>query len=125
MMIAFGGWIKRHIMRKAQCPATTPKRRAWNTGRRAGHKRPAPPKQACAIRARLELAGHLRDLALFKFGIDSKLRSRDLLKLAVSDLVNDSRVWGRASVIQSEVKRPIQVERTESTRATVLRIVPT
>jgi hypothetical protein len=32
------------------------------------------PKQVWAIRARLELAGNLRDLALFNVAIDSKLR---------------------------------------------------
>jgi len=41
------------------------------------------PKQVWAIRARLELAGYLRDLPLFNVAIDSKLRGCDLVKLTV------------------------------------------
>ncbi|MCH2250541.1 MAG: integrase, partial [Cognatishimia sp.] len=52
-------------MPRVQLPATTPKRRAWNKGRIIGQKRPLIPKQVWAIRARLELAGYLRDLSLF------------------------------------------------------------
>lgn len=51
----------------------------WNKGRIIGQKRPLLPKQVWAIRARLELAGHLRDLALFNVAIDSKLRGCDLV----------------------------------------------
>ena len=73
-----------------------------------------------AIRARLELAGNLRDLALFNVAIDSKLRGCDLVKLSVTDLVKDDRVRERVSVIQSKTKRPVQFELTENTRETVL-----
>ncbi len=72
-----------------------------------------------AIRARLELAGYLRDLALFNVAIDSKLRGRDLVKLAFTDLMNADRVRERVSVTQSKTKRPVQFELTENTRDTV------
>lgn len=62
-------------MSKIQLPAIKPKRRPWNRGRLVGQKRPLLPKQVWAIRARLELAGNLRDLALFNLAIDSKLRA--------------------------------------------------
>ena len=52
-------------MPRVQLPAVTPKRRAWNKGRIIGQKRPLLPKQVWAIRARRELAGYRRDLALF------------------------------------------------------------
>jgi integrase len=78
------------------------------------------PKQVWAIRARLELAGDLRDLALLTVAIDSKLRSCDLVELEVSDLVKDRPARERASVIQSKTKRPVQFEMTENTRETVL-----
>ncbi len=107
-------------MPRVQLPATTPKPRAWNRGRIIGQKRPLLPKQVWAIRARLELAGNLRDLALFNVAIDSKLRGCDLVKLAVSDLVTVDRVRERVSVIQSKTKRPVQFELTENTRETVL-----
>ena len=60
-------------MPRIQLPAVKAKRRAWNKGRLIGQKRPLLPKQVWAIRARLELAGNLRDLALFNLAIDSKL----------------------------------------------------
>ena len=83
-------------MPRVQLPAVTPKRKAWNKGRIIGQKRPLLPKQVWAIRARLELAGYLRDLALFNVAIDSKLRGCDLVKLAVPDLVKGNRVRGGA-----------------------------
>ncbi len=107
-------------MPRVQLPAVTPKRRAWNKGRIIGQKRPLLPKQVWAIRARLELAGNLRDLALFNVAIDSKLRGCDLVKLTVTDLVKDDRVRERVSVIQSKTKRPVQFELSENTRETVL-----
>lgn len=102
-------------MPRVQLLAVTPKRRAWNKGRIAGQKRPLP-KQVWAIRARLELAGNLRDLALFNVAIDSKLRGCDLIKLAVTDLVKDDCVRERVTVIQSKTKRPVQFELTENRR---------
>ena len=99
-------------MPRVQLPAVTPKRRAWNKGRIIGQKRPLLPKQVWAIRARLELASYLRDLALFNVAIDSKLRGCDLVKLAVTDLVKDDRVRERVSVIQSTPQKPFQFEPT-------------
>ncbi|ATG36262.1 putative phage integrase [Phaeobacter piscinae] len=61
-------------MPRDQLPAVTPKRRALNKGRIIGQKRPLLPNQVWAIRARLELAENLRDVALFNVAIDSKLR---------------------------------------------------
>lgn len=78
------------------------------------------PKQVWAIRARLENAGNLRDLALFHVAIDSKLRGCDLVELAVTDLVKDDRVRERVSVIQSKTKRSVQFELTKNTRDTVI-----
>ncbi len=65
--------------------------------------------------ARLELAGNLRAPA----AIDSKPHGRDLVQLAVTDLVKDDRVRERVSVIQSKTNRPVQLEQTENTRETV------
>jgi len=62
-------------MSKIQLPAVKPKRRPWNKGRLVGQKRPLLPKQVWAIRARLELAGNLRDLVsvVRDFGTDGCL----------------------------------------------------
>lgn len=106
-------------MPRVRLPAVTPKPRAWNNGRIIGQKRPLLPKQVWAIRARLELAGNLRDLALFNVAIDSKLRGCDLVKLALTDLVRDGCVRERVSVVQSKTKRPVQLELSENTRDTI------
>ncbi len=106
-------------MSRIYLPAIKPKRRPWNKGRLIGQKRPLLPKQVWAIRARLELAGNLRDLALFNLAIDSKLRGCDLVRLKVSDLVSGDRVRKRVSVIQSKTNRPVQFEVSESTRDSI------
>ena len=107
-------------MPRVQLPLVTQKGKAWNKGRIIGQKRPLLPKQVWAIRTRLEIAGHLRDLALFNVAIDSKLRGCDLVTLTVTDLVKDGRVRERVSVIQSKTKKPVQFELTENTRDTVI-----
>ena len=106
-------------MPRVQLPATTPKRRAWNKGRIIGQKRPLLPKQVWAIRARLELAGNLRDLALFNVAIDSKLRGCDLVRLTAKDLVSSERVRERVTVVHSKTGQPVQFELTENTRDSV------
>ena len=106
-------------MPRVQLPAVTPKRRAWNKGRLVGQKRPLLPKPVWAIRARLELAGNLRDLALFNVAIDSKLRGCDLVSRQVIDLLRDDRMRERVSVVQSKTNKPVQFELAENTRETV------
>ena len=100
-------------------PAVKPKRKAWNRGRLVGQKRPLLPKQVWTIRARLELAGNLRDLALFNLAIDSKLRGCDLVRLRKSDLVVGDRVRERVTIVQSKTNRPVQFEVSENTRDTL------
>ncbi len=106
-------------MPRVQLPAVNPKRKAWNKGRLVGQKRPLLPKQVWAIRARLELAGNLRNVALFNVAIDSKLRGCDLVNLKVTDLLSGERVRERVSVIQSKTNKPVQFELTENTRNSV------
>jgi len=106
-------------MSKIYLPAVKPKRPPWNKGRLIGQKRPLLAKQVWAIRARLELAGNLRDLALFNLAVDSKLRGCDLVRLKVSDLVVGDRVRERVTVIQSKTQRPVQFEVSENTRDSI------
>jgi len=108
------------MMSKIQLPATRPSRPPWNKGRFVGQKRPLLPRQVWAIRARLEIAGDLRDLALFNLAIDSKLRGCDLVRLKVADLVVGGSVRDRVSVIQSKTGRPVQFEVSVITRKSVL-----
>ena len=88
----------------------------WNKGKLTGQKAPLRLSDIYAIRARLEIAGKTRDLALFDLGIDSKLRGCDLVSLRVRDVCHGRQVAGRAIVMQSKTKRPVQFEITEQTR---------
>ena len=67
-------------------PVPQPRSPAWNCGRIVGQKRALLPRHVWAIRVRLELAGRVRDLALFNMAIDSKLRGCDLVRLRVADV---------------------------------------
>ena len=97
-------------------PMIIPQKRAWNRGRIIGQKRPLLPKHVWAIRVRLELAGAVRDLALFNLAVDSKLRGCDLVTLRVSDVFASGAIKERVSILQSETKTPVRFEITEGTR---------
>ncbi|RJF97303.1 tyrosine-type recombinase/integrase [Noviherbaspirillum saxi] len=98
-------------------PATI---RPWNKGKFVGPKAPLKLKEIWAIRTRLQLEHHTRDLALFNLAIDSKLRGCDLLSIRVSDITQGNRVLPRAIVMQQKTKRPVQFEITEQTRNSIL-----
>ena len=91
-------------------------RAPWNKGRLVGQKRPLRPKEVWAIRVRLQMEGHKRDLALFNLAIDSKLRGCDLVSLRVDDIATGGRVRDRATIIQHKTGRPVQFEIMEQTR---------
>ena len=72
----------------------TSDRRPWNKGKFIGPKPPLQPRQVWAIRTRLQLAGRVRDLALFNLAIDSKLRGCDVVSLPVEDVAQlDKCLW--------------------------------
>lgn len=75
--------------------ANLPAIRAWNRGPILGQKRPLLLKHVWAIRVWLEIAGTLRDLALFNLAIDCKLRGCDLVTL------NRSTMWRASSAMRS------------------------
>ena len=88
-------------------------------GTRADHRSEAAfaaKKQVWAIRARLELAGYLRDLTLFNVAIDSKLRGCDLVKIRIGDVAAGGEIRRRATVIQQKTGRPVQFEITQTAR---------
>ena len=85
---------------------------AWNKGKLVGQKAPFKLKEIWAIRIRLQMQERLRELALFDFGIDSKLRACDLVKLRVRDVCHGDRVATRAVVLQQKTQRPVQFEIT-------------
>jgi len=79
-------------------------KRPWNKGKLIGQKSPLTPQQVWAIRVRLQLADHKRDLAMFNLALDSKLRGCDLMALKVSDLQTGDEIRPRAKVIQSKLE---------------------
>jgi hypothetical protein len=91
-------------------------REPWNKGKLVGQKAPLKLKEIWAIRIRLQIAGRIRDLALFNLAIDSKLRACDLVKLRVRDLRHGDRVAARAIVMQQKTQHSVQFEITEPTR---------
>lgn len=70
-----------------------------------GQKRPLLPKHVWAIRARLELADRVRDIALFNMAVDGKLRGCDLVRLKIVDVLAAGRLKERTSVVQSKAGR--------------------
>lgn len=98
---------------------TFPQSSPWNKNKLVGQKAPLKLKDIWAIRVRLQLARHTRDLAVFNLAIDSKLRACDLVKIRVSDIAHGSQIAPRAIVLQQKTQRPVQFEITEQTRLSI------
>jgi integrase len=97
-------------------PAAAPSRGAWNKGKITGPKPPLRPGHVWAIRAKLQLEGRTRDLAMFNLAIDSKLRGCDLVALNVDDVAPNGYAIDRANVRQRKTGHPVRFELTEQTR---------
>ncbi len=95
------------------------RRQPWNKGKFTGPKPPLQPRHVWGIRTRLQLAGRIRDLALFNMAIDSKLRGCDVVNLKVEDVAPHGYAINRATVRQRKTGRPVKFEITEQTRQTV------
>src|SRR5271154_2156847 len=91
----------------------------WNKGKLAGAKPPLRPKHVWSIRAKLQLEGRMRDLAMFNLAIDSKLRGCDVVALKVEDVAPNGYSVDRATVRQKKTGRPVRFELTEQTRQAV------
>ena len=74
-------------------------KRSWNKGKLTGQKPPLKLKEIWAIRIRLQMSRQVRDLVLFNFALDSKLRSCDLVKIRVRDVTHGATVSRRAMVM--------------------------
>ncbi|MGY6249864.1 tyrosine-type recombinase/integrase [Bosea thiooxidans] len=91
-------------------------RAAWNTGRIIGPKPPLKPRHIWAIRTRLQHDRRIRDLAMFNFAIDSKLRGCDLVRIRICDVVLGGTVRLRSTIIQQKTGRSVPFELTDPTR---------
>jgi integrase len=101
----------------------TPQKRtpkgAWNRGKLIGAKPPLQVRHVWAVRTHLQLAGRVRDLALFNLAIDSKLRACDVVRLKVGDVAPHGYAVDRATVRQKKTGRPVKFEITEQARQAV------
>jgi integrase len=96
-----------------------PTRIPWNRGKLTGAKPPLRPKHMWAIRTRLQMKEQTRDLALFNFAIDSKLRGCDVVAVTVDDIAPNGYAVDRATVRQRKTGRPVRFELTEQTREAI------
>ena len=95
----------------------------WNKGRIIGQKPPLKLREIWAIRIRLQLAGEIRNLALFNLAIDSKLRACDLVRIRVCDVTQGYKVIRRAIVMRRKTKRPVQFEITDQTQLAIRNLI--
>src|SRR5437870_11735213 len=56
---------------QAKTISPTSRREPWNKGKLIGQKPPLRPKHVWSIRAKLQMQGRLRDLAMFNLAIDT------------------------------------------------------
>lgn len=95
----------------------------WNKGKIIGQKPPLKRNEIWAIRIRLQIAGRIRDLAMFNLAIDSKLRACDLVRIRVSDVCQGTKVARRAIVMQRKTKRPVQFEIASQTQIAIRKLI--
>ena len=95
------------------------RRPPWNKGKIVGAKPPLRPSHVWSIRAKLQIEGRKRDLALFNLAIDSKLRGCDLVAVRVDDVAPSGYAMDRATIRQKKTGRPVRFELTEQARMTI------
>lgn len=110
---------KPHIYLKYKNKAANIPAEPWNKHKLVGQKKPLNLKQVWEIRIRLQMSERHRDLALFNLAIDSKLRSCDLVKLRVADVMHGDRVASRAKVIQQKTGQSVQFEITADSQSSI------
>ena len=108
-----------------QLIADKPLHAPWNKSKLVGQKKALKLKEIWAIRIRLQMTQHHRELALFNLAIDSKLRGCDLVKLRVFDVAQAGRVSSRATIMQQKTRQPVQFEITEETQNSTARWIKT
>ena len=85
-----------------------------------GQMAPFKPETLALIRAKLKAHGDRRQLALLAAGVDTCLRSGDLLRLTVADVTDHlGAVCERFTVAQDKIGRPVAVTLTSTTRETL------
>ncbi len=91
----------------------------WNKGRLIRQRPPLKVREVWAVRSRLQQRRSGRDLALFNFAVDSKLRGCNLVSLRVADVCTGGRMQTRAMVRQKKTGHPVKFELTDQCRDSV------
>jgi len=98
----------------------------WNKNKSVGQKKPLTPRQIDMLKEFLENKGKIMELALFSLGIDSMLRSSDLLKLKVEDVVDfKGKVKEQINIKQQKTKTPHKVMISKKTALVVFKMIKT
>jgi integrase len=92
------------------------KRIPWNKGKLTGPKPPLRPKNVWSIRTKLQVEGRIRDLAMFNFAIDSKLRACGVVRARLEDIAPHGHALDRVTVRQKKTGQLVRFELTEQTR---------
>lgn len=78
----------------------------WNKGKAVGQKKPLTTAQIKFLQKHLKEQGKIRELALFSLQIDTMLRSSDLIKLKVNDIVD----------FKGEIREEINIQQKKTTQ---------
>ena len=96
----------------------------WNKNKSVGQKKPFTPRQVEMLKDILTNKNAIKELALFSFGIDSMLRSSDLLKLKVEDVVDfKGQVKTQVNLKQQKTKQSHMIRIAESTTEAIDRMI--
>ena len=91
-----------------------------------GQKKPLTRNQNKKIKTLLIAEGNLRDIALFSLSIDSMLRSCDLLKLKVGDLLDTSgEIPDKIDIQQNKTSKTVTVQMQDDTIDSLLKWIET
>jgi integrase len=96
---------------------------AWNKGKALGQKRAFTAQEVSEITSMLRREKRplaVRDLALIRMGIDTMLRSSDLLDLLVSDIVRSGAVVTEIDVMQKKTRKPVSCNLMPETQDAIL-----
>jgi integrase len=98
----------------------TRRRKPAKKGRKPGQMRPFTVEQIGVLESLLRQDGSgtaLRDLALLRIGIDSMLRSSDMVALTVRDVVHNGEVASTFTIRQKKTSKHVQCELSDKSWA--------
>jgi integrase len=98
---------------------TRRRKSASKPARRPGQMRPFSPDQIAMLETLLRQDGSataLRDLALLRVGIDTMLRSSDLVALTVADVAHDGKIVAEFGIRQKKTGKTVHCDLSEKTR---------